>query len=127
MNVEPLAEKYAAFGWNVISIDGHDMEQILEAFDRARETTGRPTVILAQTVKGKGVSFMENVAGWHGTAPKKEQLEAALKELLPHDFPRAWVDSLLNRAARTPPKLPAKPKMAFPSSRMNIGGTAANP
>jgi transketolase len=59
MNVEPLAEKYAAFGWNVVEIDGHDMGQILEAFGRARTTQARPTVILARTIKGKSVSFME--------------------------------------------------------------------
>jgi transketolase len=114
MNVEPLAEKYAAFGWNVISIDGHDMEQILGAFERARETSGRPTVILAQTIKGKGVSFMENVAAWHGTAPKKDQLEAALKELFPHDFPHAWVDSLLKRAATNAVEVARKAKDGIP-------------
>ena len=82
MSVEPLAEKYSAFGWNVIDIDGHDIKQILEAFARARQETTKPTVILARTIKGKGVSFMENEASWHGTAPKKEQFEKALPELL---------------------------------------------
>ena len=71
MNVEPLAEKYSAFGWNVVEIDGHDMEQILAAFAQARATQGKPTVLLARTIKGKGVSFMENEAGWHGTPPNK--------------------------------------------------------
>jgi len=99
MSVEPLSKKYSAFGWNVIEIDGHDMPQILDAFTRARQETGRPTVILAKTIKGKGVSFMENEASWHGVAPKKEQFEKALPELLTPDFPRARVDALLQRAA----------------------------
>jgi transketolase len=99
MNVEPLSDKYAAFGWNVIQIDGHDISRILDAFARARQERARPTVILAQTVKGKGVSFMENEAGWHGVAPKKDQFEKALIELLTPEFPRARVDALLQRAA----------------------------
>ena len=81
MNVQPLSEKYAAFGWNVIEIDGNDMRQILDAFARARETSGRPTVILARTIKGKGVSFMENNPKFHGTAPTQEEMEKALMEL----------------------------------------------
>ncbi len=99
MSVEPLAEKYAAFGWNVIDIDGHDMPQILDACARARREAGKPTVILARTIKGKGVSFMENEASWHGTAPKKEQFEKALPELLTSEFPRSRVDALLQHAA----------------------------
>ncbi|MBZ5702471.1 MAG: transketolase [Acidobacteriia bacterium] len=99
MNVEPLAEKYAAFGWNVMEIDGHDMAAILQAFESARGVQGRPTVIIANTVKGKGVSFMENEAGWHGVAPNQEQFERALPELLTPEFPRARVDALLARAA----------------------------
>ncbi|MBM3315983.1 transketolase, partial [candidate division WOR-3 bacterium] len=81
MNVEPIGDKYRAFGWNVIEIDGHNMQQVLHAFDKAAKFKGQPTVVLANTVKGKGVSFMENVAGWHGKAPNKEQLVQALKEL----------------------------------------------
>lgn len=82
MDVEPLAAKYRAFNWNVVEIDGHDMAQILEAFYIARRTEGRPTVILARTVKGKGVSFMENQAAWHGVATKDEaQLRQALADI----------------------------------------------
>src|SRR5271157_637805 len=114
MNVEPLAEKYAAFGWNVISIDGHNFEQILDAFSRASQTTGRPTVILARTIKGKGVSFMENEASWHGTPPKKEQFEKALPELLTPDFPRARVDALLQRAAANAIEVAHKAKDGIP-------------
>ncbi len=82
MEVEPLADKYRAFGWHVVSIDGHDMDAILAAFDEARATRGKPTVILANTTKGKGVSFMEDVAGWHGLATKgDEQLCSALGDV----------------------------------------------
>ena len=82
MPSEPLDEKFAAFGWNVLKIDGHDLEAIKEAFRQARAfRNGKPTVILAATVKGKGVSFMENQAGWHGKAPNKEQYEQAAAEL----------------------------------------------
>ncbi|MEE9164260.1 MAG: transketolase [Thermoplasmata archaeon] len=81
MPLEPLADKWRAFGWNVLEIDGHDMESILEALHEARTTPGRPTMIIAQTVKGKGVSFMENVLRFHGTAPTDEELGRALDEL----------------------------------------------
>lgn len=81
MNVMPYASKYKAFGWNVISIDGHDIEQILNAFEDARACKGKPTVIIAKTVKGKGVSFMEDQASWHGKAPNEEQYNIAKAEL----------------------------------------------
>jgi len=80
-NLEPLAAKWAAFGWNVLDIDGHSLEALKKAFDNFSDTKGKPTVILANTVKGKGVSFMEGKCAWHGKAPNKEQLAAALKEL----------------------------------------------
>lgn len=114
MSVEPLKDKYAAFGWNVIEIDGHNMPQILDAFTRARQETERPTVILARTIKGKGVSFMENEASWHGTAPKKEQFEKALPELLTPDFPRPRVDALLQRAAANAVEVAKKAKAGIP-------------
>ncbi len=81
MAVEPLADKYAAFGWDVLLIDGHDMQQVVDAFDHANASTGHPVVILANTVKGKGVSFMEDLAGWHGKAPTYEELIQGLEEL----------------------------------------------
>lgn len=77
----PLAEKWKAFNWNVIEIDGHDMEQILTALDKADESNGQPTVIIADTIKGKGVSFAENVVGCHNVALTKETYEQALAEL----------------------------------------------
>jgi len=96
MQVEPLAEKYASFGWEVLTIDGHDMNQIVDAFAKARSTVGKPTVILANTIKGKGVSFMENQAGWHGKSPNREELDASLKELGLSE--RIHVDELLDKA-----------------------------
>jgi len=81
MQVEPLAAKYAAFGWEVMRIDGHDMNQVVDALEQARNVKGKPVVILADTVKGKGVSFMENQAGWHGKAPNYDELTKGLEEL----------------------------------------------
>lgn len=81
MNVAPLPEKWRAFNWHVIEIDGHDIQQILQALAEAQATKGKPTMIIAKTIKGKGVSFMENQVGWHGNAPKPEQVEQALAEL----------------------------------------------
>lgn len=81
MNSNPIDDKFKAFGWNVITIDGHDFEQIINAIEESKNTKNKPTVIICKTVKGKGVSFMENQAGWHGSAPNKEQCEEALKEI----------------------------------------------
>ena len=81
MDIEPLRDKFEAFNWNVIEIDGHDMAQIVSALDLAKAYKGKPTVILGNTVKGKGVSFMENIAGWHGRAPNHEEMIKGLKEL----------------------------------------------
>lgn len=81
MPLEPLDQKFAAFGFHVITINGHDFDQILSAYQQAAATKGQPTVILAKTVKGKGISFMENDAGWHGKAPNDEQLAQAVSEL----------------------------------------------
>jgi transketolase len=81
MNVEPITDKWRGFGWNVLDIDGHNMEQILGALDEAEKIKGMPTVIVARTVKGKGVSFFEGKAEYHGVTPTREELERALKEL----------------------------------------------
>ena len=81
MNVQPLAQQLAAFGFEVAVIDGPDVPAIFDAFDRARRTKGAPFAIVAKTVKGKGVSFMENNASWHGSAPNAEQYEQAMAEL----------------------------------------------
>ena len=81
MSINPIEDKFRTFGWNVITIDGHDFDQIFAALDMAKDTVDKPTMIIAKTVKGKGVSFMENQASWHGSAPSEEQLEQALSEL----------------------------------------------
>jgi transketolase len=81
MNIDPLNKKFEAFGWHVIEVDGHNITQLLDAYQKAQQIKGRPTVIIAHTVKGKGVSFMENNVDFHGKAPNAEQLEKALKEL----------------------------------------------
>ncbi len=81
MNSTPIDDKFKAFGWNVIVIDGHDLQQIENAVEEAKAIKGKPTMILCKTVKGKGVSFMENQAGWHGKAPNAEQYEQAVAEL----------------------------------------------
>lgn len=79
--VEPLDTKFESFGFNVINIDGHDFDAIKAALDNAKETKGKPTAIIAKTVKGKGVSFMENQVGWHGKATNAEEFEIAIGEL----------------------------------------------
>lgn len=81
MNPYPIDEKFKSFGFYTINIDGHNIEEIIRAFDTAKTIKGKPTAIIAKTVKGKGVSFMENEAGWHGKAPNEEQYKQALKEL----------------------------------------------
>ena len=81
MSPYPIPEKLKAFGWNVVEIDGHDFDQIAAAFAQARETKEVPTAIVMKTTKGKGVSFMENQAGWHGKAPNDEEYEKAMAEL----------------------------------------------
>ena len=81
MNTEPLDKKFESFGFNCINIDGHNYEEIINAFKMAKNTKERPTVIIAKTIKGKGISFMENEVSWHGKAPNDEQYRLALSEL----------------------------------------------
>lgn len=81
MTVKPIDEKFKAFGWNVLMIDGHNFAEIFEALDAARQFKGKPTMIVAKTHKGQGVSFMADQAGWHGKAPNEEQAKAAIEEL----------------------------------------------
>ena len=89
MDVEPLPERYRSFGWEVIEIDGHDMQQVVGALQKAKSVpaVGKPTLVIANTVKGKGVSFAENQPAWHHGVPTKEQLALAAKEL---DVEVAW-------------------------------------
>ncbi len=81
LDLEPFRAKWESFGWNVLEIDGNDFTAVVPALDEATATRGRPTVIIAHTIKGKGVSFMEGLAKWHGVAPNAEELERALAEL----------------------------------------------
>jgi transketolase len=81
MNVNPVADKFAAFGWNVIEANGHDFNALITAIEEGKTVKDKPTMIVCKTVKGKGVSFMENEAGWHGSTPNKEQCDKALREL----------------------------------------------
>jgi len=99
MDIEPVADKYRAFGWHVIEIDGHNIPQIMAAFEDARSIKGRPAIIIADTTKGKGVSFMEDVASWHGAAPKKDQYEIAIEELRPCTVPQEKIEELIAYAA----------------------------
>lgn len=81
MNLEPLGEKWRSFGWHVVEVNGHSFDQLLNAFGEAKQIKGQPTVIIAHTIKGKGVSFMENVVEFHGKAPTPQETERALREL----------------------------------------------
>ena len=81
MNSEPIDLKFESFGFNVINVNGHNIEELIDAFNKAKTVKGKPTAIIAKTVKGKGVSFMENQAGWHGKAPNEEQYNMAIEEL----------------------------------------------
>ena len=81
MSSYPIDEKFRSFGFEIIKIDGHDIEEILKAFEVARNVKGKPTLIIAKTIKGKGVSYMENKVGWHGKAPNEEEFNQAIKEL----------------------------------------------
>lgn len=81
MGIDPIDKKAEAFGWNVLRVNGHSVSEISDAIQKAKACTGKPTYIICRTVKGKGVSFMENQAGWHGSAPNQEQYERAMLEL----------------------------------------------
>ena len=81
MSSYPIDEKFRSFGFEIIKINGHDIEEILKAFEVARNVKGKPTLIIAKTIKGKGVSYMENKVGWHGKAPNEEEFNQAIKEL----------------------------------------------
>jgi transketolase len=96
-DIDPLREKFESFKWHVVECDGHDMAQILEAFEKAATLKGKPTAIIANTVKGKGISFMENIAGWHGRSPSLEELKKAIAEL-GLDWEGFQVPALLQRA-----------------------------
>jgi transketolase len=117
MDVDPLAEKYKAFGWNVLEINGHDMGGILSAFERAAATAGRPSLAIAHTVKGKGVSFMENQAGWHGIAPDREKFEKAMVDLATPSVPAERQAAMLAQAQAHAQTAAAKARAGMPQFR----------
>ena len=119
MNVDPLGEKYAAFGWNVLEINGHDMGEILSAFERAASMHSGPTVLLAHTIKGKGVSFMEDQAGWHGIAPDREKFEKAMVDLATPVVPPERQATMLAHAQSYAQNAAAKALAGVPQFRRN--------
>jgi transketolase len=119
MGLESLVEKWQAFGWNTIEIDGHNIKEILEALNEAEKVKGKPTVIIAKTTKGKGVSYAEDVVGYHGIAPKdgrsgKESLDRALEDIGDSSFTKEKVDKLLKIAADYQKKVNKKIEASMP-------------
>ncbi len=116
MNIDPLKDKYQSFGWHVEEINGHDMGEILNAFQHARQVRGRPTVIIANTVKGKGVSFMENEAGWHGVATKtEEQFYRAIQDISCTTIGRDRIEQLMQAAKNYQKEVEQKLKEELPA------------
>ena len=116
MDIDPLGDKYKAFGWHVIECDGNSVEALIAAFEEAMKAKGKPTVIIAKTVKGKGVSFMENIAGWHGRAPNREELDRALEELGLEYLPK---DEMIKIAQDCQKKIDAEIEAAMPKFSRN--------
>ena len=116
MDIDPIDEKYRAFGWHVIVCDGHSIPALISAFEEAARTKGKPTVIIAKTVKGKGVSFMENQAGWHGRAPSKDELDRALSELGVQHLPK---DEMIAIASAHQNEVNARVEAAMPKFSRN--------
>jgi transketolase len=126
MNVEPLEERYRAFGWEVIEVDGHNIQQVVEGLQKAKNVpvAGKPTLLLANTVKGKGVSFMENVAGWHGKAPSYDEMVKGLEEL---GLKKTIAyDALLKKAAEYQKEVEAKLDAKMPHFSRDYWWNAAN-
>jgi transketolase len=124
MQVEPLAAKYASFGWDVMRIDGHDMNQVVDALEQAKSVKGRPVMILADTVKGKGVSFMEDQAGWHGKTPNYDELLRGLQELALFD--RIPVQHLLDKAQHYQAEVDRKLEAKMPKFTRNYWWNAGD-
>jgi transketolase len=124
MNVDPLAEKYRAFGWNALAVDGHDIEALMRAFREARACRDRPTLIIAETIKGKGVSFMENQAGWHGVATSNAELEKALEDISCPTCTKEYVGRLLGAAERYQRKVDAELREELPRFQRDYGWNA---
>ncbi len=124
MKLEPLADKWRAFGWNVIQVDGHNMAEILTCLDEAEKTKQKPTVIIARTTKGKGVSFAEGVVGYHGISPKdgrsgEESLDRALQDIGDSKFPKEKVDALLEIAENCQRDIDERIEASMPKFKKN--------
>jgi len=124
MNIEPLAGKYAAFGWNVLEVDGHDMKDILSAFQRAATTPSRPSLLIAHTIKGKGVSFMENQPGWHGIAPDRTKFERAMIDLATPSVPAERQAAMLAHVQAHAQSTATQARAALPPFRHDHGWNA---
>jgi len=124
MDVNPLDDKYRSFGWMVMRVDGHDMKQVVDALEQAKAASGKPVVILAETVKGKGVSFMENIAGWHGKTPNYEEMQKGLAELgLAEKIP---VQQLLEKSKTYQEEIDRKLKVKMPQFKKDYWWNATN-
>ncbi len=124
MEIEPLKDKWQAFGWHVLECDGHDIKQLINAFNHAKSTGGKPSVIIAKTIKGKCISFAENICGYHGIAPKngisgKESLEVALQDINCSYFTKNKLDQLLNSVNDYQNKIDSKVKSLIPKFSRN--------
>ena len=119
-DMDAYARRWAAFGWNAIVVDGHDLTALLDAFERARQTTDRPTMILARTIKGKGVSFVEGLNGWHGRPLKKDEAERAIAELESQFVPEGGGKDAAPPAIQPPPRTSA----LEPSGRAEVSAPA---
>ena len=117
MNVDPLDAKYRSFGWEVVRINGHDMQEVVDSLERAKTVLGKPVVLLAETVKGKGVSFIENVAGWHGKSPNLDEMNKGLAELGVAD--KIPVQRLLDKAKAYQSEVDRKLNAKMPKFHQN--------
>jgi len=131
MEIEPLKEKWQAFGWHVIECDGHDMEQLISAFNQTKSAGGKPSVIIAKTVKGKCISFAENVCGYHGITPKggltgKESLEVALEDIDCSYFTKDKLDKLLNIVSNYQDEIDKKVESLVPKFSKNYFWNSGN-
>jgi transketolase len=125
MSVDPLGDKYRSFGWNVLEVDGHDVDSLKQAFSMARASKGKPTVIIADTVKGKGVSFMENQAGWHGVPTTgSEQLEKALADIGCAAYTKEHVRHLLDVSDAHQERVEAELRKELPAFTREYGWNA---
>ena len=124
MSVDPLEDKYKSFGWEVMRINGHDMKQVVDALEKGKESVGKPLLIIADTVKGKGVSFMEDIAGWHGKTPNYEEMLKGLDELKLKD--KIPYEKLLEHAKEYQKEVDKKLDIKMPKFKKNYWWNADN-